>query len=248
MRDSKFKRFLIPIYESLYFFVDNFSNWIVLRTKYRLHIMNSIQTIRYIKKNHCSIARYGDGELSFALNIEHEIAFQNSSDALSKGLKDVLQECDNPKLLLCMPHYLNSLKGCTAKCKRYWWEWGKANQHQRMVVNQIRALTGKDYRFGDSLITRPYMDRQDCFYAEKVFAGLKTLWQNEHILIVEGEQTRLGVGNDLFADASTIERILCPATNAFDRYAEIKEAVLRHYTGQMVILALGPTATVLAAD
>lgn len=58
----------------------------------------------------------------------------------------------------------------------------------------------------------------------------------------------MGVDNDLFANAASIKRVLCPATNAFDRYDDIVEAVKSVWNGELILLALGPTATVLAAN
>ena len=42
----------------------------------------------------------------------------------------------------------------------------------------------------------------------KRFDTLKKIWENKNIIIVEGSQTRLGVGNDLFANTKSIRRIL----------------------------------------
>ena len=50
----------------------------------------------------------------------------------------------------------------------------------------------------DTLVTRLYIDHKDKSKAEERFDKLKRLWENRDILIVEGEQSRLGVGNDLF--------------------------------------------------
>ena len=77
---------------------------------------------------------------------------------------------------------------------------------------------------------------------------LKNLWADREVLLVEGEKTRLGVGNDLFDDAVSVRRILAPAIDAFKYYDKIKETVIRNYHGELIIMALGPTATVLAAD
>ena len=68
------------------------------------------------------------------------------------------------------------------------------------------------------------------------------------LVIVEGEKTRLGVGNDLFSGAKTIKRILCPATNAFKYCDKIRTKIESIWKGELVILALGPTATILASD
>ena len=53
----------------------------------------------------------------------------------------------------------------------------------------------------------------------------------------------------MFSNASSIKRILCPAKNAFDRIKEIESSVLKFGNkGEIILLALGMTATVLAYD
>ena len=59
----------------------------------------------------------------------------------------------------------------------------------------------------------------------------------------------VSVGNDLLADAASIKRILCPAENAFSSYDDIYTTALETIPkGDLVLIALGPTATVLAYD
>lgn len=242
MKDSKLKRKLVALYEWDY----EAKRMLILRTKYRLRIMSPERTIRYIEKHRCSIARYGDGEFNHICN-SRDIAFQTRSDELTKKLTTVL-DCKDKRLLLCIPRCLNTTKGCNEHSKTFWIEWGRGNEHQKKIVNLIRSHTGRGYFFGDSQITRPYIDWTDNKRANRTFPILKRLWAGRDILIVEGEKTRLGIGNDLFNDAKSVKRILAPAVNAFDYYDKIKEAVVRNYHGELIIMALGPTATVLAAD
>ena len=66
---------------------------------------------------------------------------------------------------------------------------------------------------------------------------------------VEGEYSRLGVGNDLFDGASSIKRILCPSVDAFSCYDLIISTILSNVNkSSLLIIALGHTATVLAYD
>ena len=67
-------------------------------------------------------------------------------------------------------------------------------------------------------------------------------------MFVEGFQTRMGVGNDLFDNVGSIVRILCPAESAFDRYEEIYNEAVRQPKDKLFLIALGPTASVLAYD
>lgn len=58
----------------------------------------------------------------------------------------------------------------------------------------------------------------------------------------------MGVGNDLFDNVKSIRRILCPPRDAFDRYQEILNEAQKLEKTALFLIALGPTATVLAYD
>ena len=77
----------------------------------------------------------------------------------------------------------------------------------------------------------------------------KKIWDKKDLLIVEGEYTKLGVGNDLFSNVNSIRRIICPSTNAWNYYSDILHVVKQNASPNMLIIAaLGPTATILAYD
>lgn len=242
MKASRVKHQLIVAYEFFY------EAWrmLVLRTIYRLRIMSPERTLRHIKKSKCSIARFGDGEFDLIFT-SRDLGFQKKSPEFSNALKDVLNN-KNSKLLLCIPRCMNTVKGCNEHAEEFWIVWGKQENHHKKIVNMIRSYTGRRYRFGDAQITRPYIDWKTDARAKRTFPMLKSLWKDKEIMIVEGEQTRLGVGNDLFDGAKKIERILAPAIGAFESREEIKNTILKNYQGQLIIMALGPTATVLASE
>lgn len=242
MKDSGLKRKLVEIYEIFYEQRRRF----ILRTKYRFNIMSPEKTLKYIKENKCSIARFGDGEFDLIF-ATRDLGFQKGSPEFSEALKKALSN-KNPNLLLCIPRCMNTIKGCNQHSADFWITWGKRDNHHQKIVNMIRSYAGNKYRFGDSQITRPYIDWESDERAKRTFPMLKSLWEDKEIIIVEGDQTRLGVGNDLFDGAKRVERILAPAIGAFERRNEIKESILKHYHGQLIIMALGPTATILAAE
>lgn len=240
------KKKLIQFYEWGYKKALQIKYILQTRVFFRLPIMSSEKTIRYIQKHNCSIARYGDGEFSQMLH-NYNIGFQSHSDALAQKLQETLC-ARNDNLLICVPKSLVSVRKCNKNAKKFWLNWGKKNNQQVKITKLLRKHCGKSYRYGDALITRPYMDLESKKHAEKIFPLLKKLWEDRDLLIVEGEQTRLGVGNDLFHNAKSIQRILAPAKNAFASYDTLKKAIHTNFHGQLVLLALGPTATVLAAD
>lgn len=241
------KKFLIAIYEEIY------SSEFILGRIYerknkdnKLNIMNAVETLKYVKKEECSIARLGEGELELILDPKRNLGFQKCSKELTEKLEEVLMSADN-KCLICIPYALNSIRGGRTKHSRMFWHYWTCYENQGDRITQY-IQRGKKRRFGDTQITRPYVAYKNSKNAIKIFPMLKELWEEKDLIIVEGSQTRLGIGNDLFDGAKSIKRVIAPPENAFDLYNEIKQAVIDNYNGELIVLALGPTATVLAYD
>lgn len=59
----------------------------------------------------------------------------------------------------------------------------------------------------------------------------------------------MGTGNEIFKDVSSLHRILCPSNNAFDVYNKIfDEIILKSKKSDLILISMGPTATVLAYE
>lgn len=242
------KKTIIACWEKIY------ASNLVLSAIYRwnhchhlLNIMSPEETIEYILQHKCSISRFGDGEFELILLPDRDLGFQKRSQSLSLELKSVLEK-KNPNLLLCIPLALNTIRGRTLHSRMFWYSWSKRNNQHHQIVELIRRVGNGGYYFGDSQITRSYIAFQNDAKADRIFTLLKKLWDGNDLLIVEGTQTRLGIGNDLFDNARSIKRILCPAINAFDCYYQIVEGICNVWNGELILIALGPTATVLAAE
>ena len=208
MKDGKLKRSLLTIWDKIYYAKEL---WHV-RKNYGLSVMTAEETIAYIKEHQCSISRYGDGEFSLMLQYGAP-GFQMSSSAMAEGLRGVLENIPQ-NLLICVPSYIISTRGLKKEGKLFWEAW--ALEHQQDTIETIRKLAGVSYRFGDAALSRPYSPYKTSYFAKKMFPLLKSLWEDRNLLIVEGIQTRLGVGNDLLVNARSIKRILGPAENAYD--------------------------------
>ena len=102
----------------------------------------------------------------------------------------------------------------------------------------------------NAFITRPYMRYKNKSNVDLIFKKLKSIWNDRDIIIIEGEHTRLGCGNDLFDNVKSIRRILGPARNAFDKYDEILTNTLNAIQSKdtLILASLGATATVLTYD
>ncbi len=87
--------------------------------------------------------------------------------------------------------------------------------------------------------------RACCAYFEK----LKNIWNGRDVAILESSEARLGMAGDLFDRAKSVSRIIfCPVRNAFNKYDQILSAFDDIDSDMLILIALGPTGTVLAHD
>lgn len=200
-------------------------------------IMNAVDTIEYLKSKKCSISRFGDGEVD--LMMLFSIPFQDASLKLRQDLFAVVNSNDE-NLLVTLPSAVNDTSKCVEKSKKWWDSYLRYRKWIWKLFFQKRAF------YGDSLVTRPWIDFQDEEAATIIFDSFKEIWENRDIVIIEGRKSRIGVGNDIFKNAKSIRRILGPEKNAYEKIDAIYDEVLKENKDSLIILALGPTATVLA--
>ncbi len=199
------------------------------------------RTLELIIKKGCSIVRFGDGEFGLIDKCRFH-KFQKDDDRLAKRLEEVLY-AHEPGCLVAIADNYGSLEQMTERGKdsvRIYMTSGAREIHMGLL-----DLT-REYH--NAYLTRPYIYFKDKEHAGERFDALKKIWENRDIVIIEGYQTRLGIGNDLLAHAKSVRRILGPVINAFDFYEKIMEAALKIEKTALFLLALGPTATVLAYD
>jgi len=205
------------------------------------NVLSDFETVEYIKKTGCGIARFGDGEL--ALMQGFSIPFQDKNNALAKRLKNIKT---TKNCLACVPNVfdLNALKQTTNEEEFNFWK-----KNLNKFLGLWKKLFGKCNVVGDAFLSRFYMRKTDKSQTAGYASALKEIWQDREIIFVEGEKSRLGVGNDLFSNSKDIKRIICPSKNAFESYEKILSAVKKSAKkDSLIIVALGPTATVLAYD
>ena len=206
-----------------------------------LNILSPEETLDEIINNNRSISRYGDGE--FDLIFGKGIGFQKFNKILTKKLKRVLNNKRNGFLVgINVPYNNTYLDKYTYKSKEFYINWV---EKEKIGLFTLINLNKKYY---SSFISRFYLEIKDKSKVPDYIKKLKQIWDQKDILIVEGEKSRLGIGNDLFNNSKSIKRIICPAENAFNVYDKIINEVKKFDKSFLILLALGPTSTVLAYD
>lgn len=198
------------------------------------------ETYEKILQDHVSVSRFGDGEFKWMAGLPQN-TFQNPSKAMQERLIEI-SKSDLENHIVCLSDTFGDLKQFNAYGREFWGCF--MGMYRKRWMQFLKP--GKVYY--NTNMTRPYMDYVDKSPCENRFRMLKKIWENRDIVIIEGEKSRLGIGNDLFCTAKSIRRILAPATNAFDRYDEIFSKACSIEKDALLLIALGPTATILAYD
>lgn len=215
----------------------------IVKILYPIEIYNTEDTLEFLLSEEKSISRFGDGEFDLLKTGELGLQFQKKDKVLVEKLKNILtRKTKANNHIVAIPYALGDINGFSNISKKFWTIYSARN------YTRIFQLLDKDYKYYDSQISRIYINREDKSRTKYYFELWKNIWKNKNIIIVEGQYSRFGVGNDLFDNVNNIERILCPNENAFSYYYEIKKAIIKNWKDQLVLLVLGPTATVLAYD
>jgi len=202
------------------------------------------ETLDKIVNDKCSISRFGDGEFS-CMNCSR-ISFHDPSEDLADRLKEVISS-DLPNLLIGLPDCFGSLDCYVPYTRKFW----------RKYMSKKRQMTysylNMNYVYYNAFFNRYYLNfnKTDEYYQKccTYFKRLKEIWKNRDVVLFEGQEARLGVGNDILDGAKSISRIIfCPVKNAFNKYDQILSAFDEINSDVLILAALGPTATVLAYD
>jgi glycosyltransferase family protein len=200
-------------------------------------VLSIRETIAKIHNEELSFIRFGDGEISLIGGMN--LPFQKRSTELVESLESIFQY-RNKKLLLCIPGMWGNLSVFEPYAEKF------IKHHMYREKHTWDKLISLDYVYGDTNITRHYLAYKDKTRSAEIFSSISLLWNKKNILLLEGEKSRLGVGNNLFSNANSLHRILCPQENAFEKINEIINQAVLQSKDTLILLSLGPAAKVIA--
>ena len=210
---------------------------------YGLNIVSTEDTLNEIIENKKSISRFGDGEIFLILG--YGIYFQKGNKKMAKRLLEIIRNNSTNKNLLVGINFFYKKKDISLYSRgtaSYWKGFFYRYRHR------VLKLINKNTTYYSSWISRFYTTYRNKSHVPFYVKKLKKIWENRDILIVEGAKTRNGIGNNLFNNAKSIKRIICPSRNAFKVYDKILKAVLTLDKNHVVLISIGPTAAILACD
>lgn len=213
----------------------------IVKIYYKFPKVESVfDTLQKIKKDKLSIVRFGDGEILYLVD-RLDLPFQKFDKRLAKVFIDILKN-DYDGLLVGLPIGYSNIDTLSGEVKVFWksqivWNYGRFKKYLNL-----------NKQYSNASITRlTYGFNKD--YSERGFNLWKEILRGQRVLIIEGEKTRFGVGNDLLSGFKKIDRIIAPKHNAFYKCDEIIDYVTKnHGHNDLIIVALGPAAKFLVFE
>jgi len=198
-----------------------------------MRIMNEWETIDFLIKNKCGISRFGDGELKLCLG--QSTKTQVWSQKIQGRMRDILKSKQG-KCLIGIPRLDRDF---VSDQKRD--HWAKYN------TPQYQALYRQGKLYGSAFITR--LDEIPEIDCPEYWDQAKEIWRDRTVVVLQGERKPFTKQADIL-DTAIVSKILYgPTANAFAEYGRLFHMMLKETSNSdVVILALGATATVLAYD
>lgn len=232
------KAFRIPRKIAKYTF--SFLYPLVIRIWKLPNVKSIEETLDIILEKKLSISRYGDSEFLYIID-ELNLPYQNFDKKLKDRMVEILVSKED-NLLVGLPIGYHSLLNLNNSSRVVW------RSQISWIYPRLRKYLDMNKIYYNSSMTRVYIDYVDKTHCSIWFDKIKSIWEDREVVIIEGEKSRLGIGNDLFKGAKSIQRILGPAHHAFSRYNDLYSYASTFSKEKLFLIAMGPTATVLSYD
>ncbi|MHA3725128.1 GT-D fold domain-containing glycosyltransferase [Leucobacter sp. HY1910] len=183
-------------------------------------------TLRVIRDEGLSFARFGDGELKLMLRSDYKLKFQSNSPLVSNSLRDVL-ESPAEGLLLGFPHVFRDLHWSNVWCDL----WG-----------QLSPLVSKHERYGNSHVSRPIFFE---LTGQEGVEAWREIWSGQRVTIITGKGSRFNLMPELFDNCTVgpaIESLPVNAISDVDRIVDIAN----QDKADLFLVSLGAAGTVVA--
>jgi glycosyltransferase family protein len=203
-------------------------------------VVSDLETLDVILRDHASIARLADGE--FNLVFGYPCLFQEYDKNLSNWLARILLS-KNEKVLIGIPDVFRNLFNYKRPSRKYWRKYLALNRDNIIKVLDLNKT------YYNARITRPYNASAEAYKKiSVVFEKWSAIWKGRDVIIIEGEKNLFGEGNDLLSTANVLKRIKAPSRDAFRVYSAILNAARKESKNELILISLGPTATVLTYE
>lgn len=209
----------------------------ILRNRIRVHTID--ETIDELLCTEKSMVRFGDGEIVMIKGVD--LMLQKASPEIADGLKEILAY-PYDDLLVMLPGIFAGLSDHNKENRKFW------QDHLLFCRKTYEKYCNPDKIYYNSLVSRCYYFVNDRIPCGRWFAKIRKIWENKDVVIVEGTKTHNGVGSDLLDTAKSIERIICPPSDAYSVIPAILEVCMGYEKDRLFLLSAGVAAKFLTVE
>lgn len=194
------------------------------------------ETIEELIRTEKSLVRLGDGEITMIRG--RDLSFQKVNPEIVEGLKRILGY-GYEDLMTAIPEIFGDLRIYRKESSDFW------KEHLLFSRKVYQAYCNTQKIYGNAYISRFYYPMDDKSQCGKWIENIKQIWKDKDVVIVEGEKTHNGVGNDLLDTAGSVERIIGPSEQAYEKVDELLECCKEYPKDRLFLVSLGIAAKFL---
>lgn len=211
----------------------------IKKMAHNIDVMSVSDTIRELRDTNKSLVRFGDGEVAMMRGVS--LKLQKQSPELVERMKNIIGYHDD-NLMVSIQDIFDGLELYVPKSRQFW------RDHLLFCRKFYEEYCTGDRTYCSTSFSRCYITIEDKTQCAKWFEDIRKIWEGKDIVVVEGVATHNGVTNDMLDLAHSVERIICPAKNAYLAYDRILDSCLKYDKDKLFLLSLGATAKPLAED
>ena len=191
------------------------------------------ETIEELIHTDKSMVRFGDGEITMIRG--KSLKLQKVEPEIIEGLKRILgYQYDD--MIVTIPEIFDDLSIYRKESRQFW------RDHLLFSRKTYEQYCNKDRIYHNTSVSRFYYALEDQSRCTQWIERIRRIWQDKDVVVVEGEKTHNGVGNDLFDTARSVERIIGPASDAYGKLDEIIACCMEYPKDRLFVVSLGVAA------
>lgn len=205
----------------------------------RLKVLSVDETLDVLLNTNKSMVRFGDSDLVMISG--RNTIFQTAAPEITEGLRRIIGY-QYEDLIVTIPDIFDDLDIYLPASKAFW------QDHLLFFRKAYYKYCNTNKAYYNTTVSRGYVTLADKSRSGGWFEKFRHVFSGKDLVMVEGCTAHNGVGNDLFAEAASVQRIVCPSSNAYRVRDRILEECLKFDQDKLFLFALGVTAKALVEE
>ena len=204
-------------------------------------VMSTTETLKEILSGK-SIARFGDGELKLIMGIglgnkggnnEYQVYDKILSNRLKEIIKSPTENC-----VIAINSFCDKWDDSKFDGEKFsWWE-----MFWLTYWKKLKSIYKEGYTYGCAEVSRVTV------FKENGLEDIKKIWNKKKVLFVVGRDSYFLYEKRLFDNVKSAKMLVVPGKSSFNEYDSILGKIRTFDKEYLILLSLGPCATVLAYD